>query len=537
MNTTGAIYNNIKYRTLEEQVLQNKIDIANHYNLDRVVAEFGIKVYGQLDSYDDLSALDTNNLQYGDAYLIGETEPYTVYVWTRANSAVGQDEPYWLKIGPLAIPGPQGPRGPEGPEGPRGPEGPQGPKGPKGDKGEQGESIQGPQGIQGPPGPVGPVIDILGIVSTIDALPDPTDPDIPTNAGYLVRTADPTQPELYIIIDDMWTNVGNFGGGTTVYAEGQYLSTFNADSKVNKWTGQSGNYRIYGVDADGQTQTMYNTNAQNFTAFVAQWGAATGGTTNNGGYLTTADPVNPYHCANKKYVDDLAATKLDKFTVQGNAGDKVYVAKADGTQATEYIGTNPYFIARYHSNTLGDTPTTGRLLSGDPIKPYQVATKNYVDTTTVLKETDLTKLGNFGGLYGLDPNGADYFFKLTNTVGSNTIPIRGNGGVIVGGTPTDDYHIANKLYVDTATKLYRHDIHLLGAVGEQCWFTLINRVSTPYTDLSGLPAHAIPATGFTDYAEPPTGIVAIRGNDFLTNINTRVTLSAIGTVTDKVTEF
>ena len=62
-------------RNLEAQVLKNKEDIAAHYNRDRVLADFGIRVLGQRDSAADLPNPATFSGDYGDAYAIGETSP------------------------------------------------------------------------------------------------------------------------------------------------------------------------------------------------------------------------------------------------------------------------------------------------------------------------------------------------------------------------------------------------------------------------------------------------------------------------------
>ena len=72
---------------------------------------------------------------------------------------------------------------------------------------------------------------------------------------------------------------------------------------------------------------------------------------------------------------------LKKFTVQGNAGDKVYVAKADGTQGTAFIGNSAYQIARYIDESTGGTSPKGYLLTATPLKNYQAANKKYVDDT------------------------------------------------------------------------------------------------------------------------------------------------------------
>ena len=100
--------NGVERRNLEEQVLKNQADIERVWTTDRVLADFGIRVLGLLAS---ASSLPETSEEYGDAYLVGEEEPYTVYIWTRANSTIGEDNPYWLNIGVLNHVGPQGPAG------------------------------------------------------------------------------------------------------------------------------------------------------------------------------------------------------------------------------------------------------------------------------------------------------------------------------------------------------------------------------------------------------------------------------------------
>lgn len=93
---------NYVFRNPQQAILKNKNDIAAHYAYDRVVAQLGLKVYGHLTSVSDLP--DTA-AEIGDAYLVGETEPYILYAWTRANPDIGQPNDYWLEVGPLTVQG------------------------------------------------------------------------------------------------------------------------------------------------------------------------------------------------------------------------------------------------------------------------------------------------------------------------------------------------------------------------------------------------------------------------------------------------
>lgn len=240
------VISNDEIRNLEEQVQKNKEDIAKHYEIDRALANLGIKVIGQLDSANELPDPLTFYGDFGDAFAVGNKQEvdagnatYDYYVYSRANLNVGQATNYWLNVGKISIAGPQGPQGPQGEKGETGdstywivgstaPSGTNQPSGTMylntltGDvyrfetpywilhgniKGPQG--IQGPQGPQGEIGPQGPVgekgetgdpggfISVAGIVSNVDQLPLPSQLNDLSQA-YLVGTAQPY--DLYIQI-------------------------------------------------------------------------------------------------------------------------------------------------------------------------------------------------------------------------------------------------------------------------------------------------------------------------------------------------
>lgn len=277
-------YNGKEYLNLEEQVLRNKQDIAAHYNIDRVLAEFGIKVIGQVDNATLLPNPATFAGAYGDAYAVGAEAPYSFYIWTRADSYAGHDEDYWFNIGPLAIVGPEGPQGETGPQGPQGERGTKwswmtatsdippsatddpiegdfvlntetgtlwrrgggntwirsgnimGPQGPQGEQGLQGErGLQGPQGEKGQRGDVGGLVQIRGIVPAADQLISPVVINNLT-AAYLVGTAEPY--DLYVQVGAhpataMWVNTGPLNAATLVFENGVAQGMWDADSKVN----------------------------------------------------------------------------------------------------------------------------------------------------------------------------------------------------------------------------------------------------------------------------------------------------------------
>ena len=141
----------------------------------------GFKVLGYFETVDALSSAVTAP-NVGDAYGVGSSDPYDIYIYDAVKG--------WVNNGPLqgakgekgdkgdpftysdftaeqlaalkgekgdkGDPGAQGPQGIQGETGPVGPQGPQGEVGPQGPQGERGDTgEQGPQGIQGEKGDTG----------------------------------------------------------------------------------------------------------------------------------------------------------------------------------------------------------------------------------------------------------------------------------------------------------------------------------------------------------------------------------------------
>ena len=258
------------FRNLEEQVQKNKEDIARHYEIDRSLANLGIKIVGTLATYNQLPGATTEfplpmapnyTGTYGDAYAVGSNGDYTYYIYTRPDLNVGYTRSYWLNVGQLFIKGDKGDTGATGPRGPeglankwyfgataptdvategdfylttsgtnmgnlygyngelwvyfgniRGPQGIQGNRGPEGKQG-----VQGPMGPQGKEGPPGQSFHVEGILADTSYLPTPTQA---IRAGaYLVGTEPPY--DLYIIVGGhnegdtlLWENAGNIATAT-----------------------------------------------------------------------------------------------------------------------------------------------------------------------------------------------------------------------------------------------------------------------------------------------------------------------------------
>lgn len=320
-------YNNTEFRNLQEQVLENKEQIAMHWNVDRVLADYGVKVLGRYDEYSDIENFDEGE-NYGNAYLIGETEPYTVYVWTRPDPDAGQLTAYWLNIGYINIVGPEGPagksiteakltddyklqltfsdstvqvvagpslRGPQGIQGIQGIVGPQGPKGNTGDTG-----AQGPQGVQGAKGDPG-TLNLKGAVELEEQLPSA---NTMNNAdAYLVGSG--ATYDVYIIVGTnssnyMWYNAGPMAVGTTVFVDGQPVNIFDAATKVSVHQNNTSDIQLYGISPNSSTtryESAVHTSAAGFT--IARRG--------QGGVLLVGTPTATSHATTKGYVDTAIA--------------------------------------------------------------------------------------------------------------------------------------------------------------------------------------------------------------------------------------
>lgn len=217
-------FGNKEFRNLQEQVFKNMKDIQDIQDGATVLAEFGIKVIGQVADERDLPDPEEYDGEYGDAFIVGTEAPYDYYIFTRAFE--GDETPQWFNLGIFPQPGPQGPQGEQGPQGLQGPQGPQGPAGQDGATGLQGpQGPQGPAGQDGAAGPQGPKGDtgtsyiIKGTVATESGLPNPALVD--RQSAYLVGSDEPY--DLYVIIGNegslQWFNAGMFGTNITLDTE------------------------------------------------------------------------------------------------------------------------------------------------------------------------------------------------------------------------------------------------------------------------------------------------------------------------------
>ncbi len=357
-------FGNKDFRNLQEQVLKNMSDIQDMMQGVTVLADFGIKVVGQVESAADLPDPSEYEGDYGDAYVVGESEPYDYYIFTRAFE--GEEEPQWFNLGQFPVPGPQGETGPQGEIGetpnvsmeigtvstlmptqsatasivksgtlenpvftlnlaiPKGFMGMMGLTGPQGPRGPQ-----GPQGEQGPRGEQGGLIEIVGIVETASQLPSPSTLQ-KLDAAYLVGSS--PDYELYVQVGDapstaLWTNLGAINEGTVVTVNGTPQTVWEASGQfVPIYDGQLVD-TLYGQAAgtgNGQTHVPYGTSA---TANAIPQRDV------NGQIIVPENPTLNGHAASKAYVDAHASSSPIEY--QGD----IIVGNSSGEESRLAIGS------------------------------------------------------------------------------------------------------------------------------------------------------------------------------------------------------
>lgn len=390
-------YNDKQYRSLQEQVKFLSDKVAEHYKIDRVLADLGIKIMGQVNTAEDLPDAPPGGAEaYGEAYAVGTEAPYDFYIWTRPGE--------WFNIGQIAIAGPQGPEGDSimsaninnnyeivltmddgrtitvsgnvrGPQGIQGIQGIQGVQGPRGIQGPQGP--QGDQGVQGPSGPPG-YFNILGALTSESQLPVAS--TVETGSAYLIWHAVAEEEngghyDLYIIVQGngglVWQNTGRVSAGTYVYENGQPITQFNADTKLDKTTTAGGGNKLYGTNNDGE-QKMYTirtdpvTNSGTYKNQIVQYDVTSGKSTNNGLIRIAETPLQPYHTASKAYVDDKVYNDKVLQSCIATFGNQGYISYYRSVKRSE-VGY-PYDGQVHYSWQA----CSGALYpSGDPIYAFQ----------------------------------------------------------------------------------------------------------------------------------------------------------------------
>ena len=229
-------YNGKEFRNLEDQVGY----LTEAFKSGKLIDELGIKVLGVFPDLTTAKETIRPPYEYGDAFEIGTTKPYDLYIYTR-------NVEDFFDFGPFPAPGPKGDLGPspsisinanvtnttgtpeatvtktgtdEAPtfnftfkniKGERGQTGMQGIQGPRGFQGPTGPI--GPRGYTGPKGDVGPAFKLLGDLTSTSQLPSPTAALQAQGAAYTIPNAQGVKHIWVIQGTDnlLWVDLGESG--------------------------------------------------------------------------------------------------------------------------------------------------------------------------------------------------------------------------------------------------------------------------------------------------------------------------------------
>ena len=202
------------FRNLEDQVGY----LTAAFESGKLIDELGIKVLGVFSTLEQAKTAIPGPYVYGEAFQIGDSIPYNLYIFTRNIED-------FFNFGPFPAPGKDGkdgaagPKGDKGDQGERGERGPQGLQGVTGDRGPQGvQGPIGPTGPVGPQGPVGPAFNVLGTLDSTSQLPTPTEALRDAGSAYLILNTTDNAKHIWIIEGPQngsleWVDIGIAGVG------------------------------------------------------------------------------------------------------------------------------------------------------------------------------------------------------------------------------------------------------------------------------------------------------------------------------------
>lgn len=198
-----------QFRNLEEQVGY----LTAAFSSGKLIDELGIKVLGVYPTLDAAKQAIPGPYIYGEAFSIGSSKPYDLYIFTR-------DIEDFFNFGPFPAPGPagrdgsQGTQGLKGDKGDTGPRGPQGLPGPTGAMGPAGPAGPiGPQGPKGDKGDIGAAFKVLGTLTSTANLPTPTKALQDQGAAYIIPNSSGVK-HIWVIQGTttyQWVDIGESG--------------------------------------------------------------------------------------------------------------------------------------------------------------------------------------------------------------------------------------------------------------------------------------------------------------------------------------
>ena len=254
------------FRNLEDQVAYLSVALQE----GKLIDELGIKVLGVYSTIEQAKAAIPGPYDYGDAFSIGTTKPYDLYIFTRNIEDFVNFGSFPGK-GKDGKDGEQGPKGEKGDQGERGPRGERGFQGPVGEQGPRGfEGKIGPVGAQGPRGPVGPAFNVKATLASTSQLPTPTPYMQSIGTAYLIPNEAGVKHIWVIQGEDSlsWVDIGPSGVQGPQGAPGKGIDSLtNLDLTLGETTVQYNTTTGISIASTGRTtyqegQTDFTTDLQ-----------------------------------------------------------------------------------------------------------------------------------------------------------------------------------------------------------------------------------------------------------------------------------
>ena len=503
------------FRNLEDQVAY----LSEALQAGKLIDELGIKVLGVYSTIEQAKAAIPGPYDYGDAFSIGTTKPYDLYIFTRNIEDFVNFGSFPGK-GKDGKDGEQGPKGEKGDQGERGPRGERGFQGPVGEQGPRGfEGKIGPVGAQGPKGDVGPAFNVKATLASTSQLPTPTQSMQSKGTAYLIPNEAGIKHIWVIQGEDSlsWIDIGPSGIQGPQGAPGKGIDSLtNLNLTLGETTVRYNTTNGISINSTGRTtyqegQTDFTTDLQ--LPIIAGEGisidkdtAAEKVVINNTGMLKAIELTSSLELSGRLPADQLAivSERNPKYyilykgeiyylnTAIQTADQVVYEHikydkennKPSFKRLTVTLSTGNWQIIEdvILNKATADTLYYKSLGAGGSIR---------VPVTLTDGSTNSYDLATTAVTAWFYPHTLPWYFSKDDTIAAP----HGTGqvnGYLISNTPLQDYHVANKKYVDDKyidqVGVHTHYIYVKCQVEGVDYFGIglyIGPESTPFT-LEGL---------------------------------------------------
>ena len=459
------------FRNLEDQVAY----LSEALQAGKLIDELGIKVLGVYSTIEQAKAAIPGPYDYGDAFSIGTTKPYDLYIFTRniEDFVNFGSFPGKGKDGKDGEQGPKGDKGDQGERGPRGERGFQGPAGPQGPRGFEGKI--GPVGAQGPKGDVGPAFNVKATLASTSQLPTPTQSMQSKGTAYLIPNEAGVKHIFVIQGEDSlaWIDIGPSGVQGPAGAPGKGIDSLtDLNLTLGETTVQYNTTNGISINSTGRTtyqegQTDFTTDLQ--LPIIAGEGisidkdaAAEKVVVNNTGMLKAIELTSSLELSGRLPADQLAIVSernpKDYILYKGEIyylNTAIQTADQVVYEHIKYDKENnkPSFKRLTVTLSTGNWQIIEDVIlnkaTADTLYYKSLGTGGSIRVPVTLPDgsTSSYDLATTAVMAWFYPHTLPWYFSKDDTIAAP----HGTGqvqGYLICNTPLQDYHVANKKYVD-----------------------------------------------------------------------------------------